>query len=761
MRRARWLILAAISIIVVFVGATYYARLARMAKDAPAAPKPLRTGLEATAEGWKFRKTDDNKRGPNGEPCPIVEVAAKNFQQIKEPSSFELEGVDLKHYRDCGKAFDQVKSDKASFDTSSGVMYSEGQVEIAMGIHPDEPEKYRLVKIVSSKVHYETRNGKAYTEEPAEFTFQKGSGKAVGADYDPAVRVLHLKSKVELHLNGKGPKAPPLHVQTDDLVYHESLSVVTLSPWAKLTRGTTRVEGEKSFVTLEEGVIRKVETDKAHGVQDDPGRKVEYAADHVTVLFNDDGQTEKVFGDNNAHLVSASDKGVTDVHSQKIELGMKADEQGSVLERALASGQAVVESKPVVKAGTPPPDTRILKSDVVELRMRTGGKEIDNVETHAPGTLDFIPNRPGQPKRNLAGEKFWIAYGPENQIQSFRAIKATTRTDNPPRNGKPVPPSTTSSEEFKAEFDPKTNQVARLEQTTNFRYQQGERKAQSDRALLDEKTDQITLLGSARVADPTGGANADKIVMNQKTSDFVADGHVTSTRVPDKKDKSSAMLSNSEPIQAKANRMTSRDNNQQIQYEGNAVAWQGANRIQADRIDIDRDEEKMHAKGSVISQFVDKPKTKGKDGKPLPAPQQTQAVFTVVKAPEMIYTDDDRVAHYIGGAQMTRPDMNVKSREIKAYLNDSDADSSLDRAIADGSVVIVQNKPGRTVTGTSEHAEYYAADSKVILTGGQPKFVDTLKGTTTGEKLTYFANNDRLLVNGVETKRAESIILRK
>ena len=79
MRRARWLILAAITIIVFALGSTYYARLARLAKDAPAAPKALKPGMDATAEGWHFRKTDDKKRGPNGEPCPVVEVTAKSF----------------------------------------------------------------------------------------------------------------------------------------------------------------------------------------------------------------------------------------------------------------------------------------------------------------------------------------------------------------------------------------------------------------------------------------------------------------------------------------------------------------------------------------------------------------------------------------------------------------------------------------------------------------------------------------------------------
>ena len=49
------------------------------------------------------------------------------------------------------------------------------------------------------------------------------------------------------------------------------------------------------------------------------------------------------------------------------------------------------------------------------------------------------------------------------------------------------------------------------------------------------------------------------------------------------------MLSTDEMMQARAQHMTSTDNNQKIHYEGNAVAWQGANRVEADRLDIDRD----------------------------------------------------------------------------------------------------------------------------------------------------------------------------
>jgi lipopolysaccharide transport protein LptA len=163
----------------------------------------------------------------------------------------------------------------------------------------------------------------------------------------------------------------------------------------------------------------------------------------------------------------------------------------------------------------------------------------------------------------------------------------------------------------------------------------------------------------------------------------------------------------------------------------------------------------------VVSQFVDKPKKpkEGKDPRPGAAPPQT--TFTVVRAPEMTYTEESRTAVYKGGVVLNRPNMVVRSRELTAYLKDKDADSSLDKAFADGAVTILQTSPGRTRNGISEHAEYYADEEKIILERGQPKFIDSLQGTTQGQKLTYFVNDDRLLVNGTEAQRSSSVIRRK
>jgi lipopolysaccharide export system protein LptA len=194
--------------------------------------------------------------------------------------------------------------------------------------------------------------------------------------------------------------------------------------------------------------------------------------------------------------------------------------------------------------------------------------------------------------------------------------------------------------------------------------------------------------------------------------------------------------------------------------------------VEADRLDIDRDEGVMEAHGKVVSQFVDRDSNKDKGDKK-PGAKQVKAapktpagppIFTVVHAPELSYTEETRIAVYKGGVLLQRPDMTVTGKEIKAYLNDADADSSLNKTVSDGSVKIVSTAKGKTKTGTSEHSEYYADDGKVIMNGGRPLLLDSKNGKTQGtegDQLTWWADDDRLLVNGVPQNPVKSTIRRK
>jgi lipopolysaccharide export system protein LptA len=764
MRRISGLLLLAILAVIAVVVSQYVRAKAIETKNQTVPPVALRSGIDAASTDWIYRKDNGS--------CPQLELRAREMESAGEPASkLLLKKVQLRLFHKCGETYDFIRSEKAEFDKADGRMFSDGDVEITLavkntiagtvaGLLNEQVENPgRLLNIKATGVTVEVESGKARTEKKAEFHFDLGNGDAVGAAYDPTTRELELFSGVHLTWKGRDPKQKPMYVESGKLLYKEVESKVFLSPWAKLERDGLTLESGNAEVSLEKGAIRLVNALKAHGTDKLPNRELNFGADELAMNLTEKSQIEKIEGTGDAKLDTVSSTARTNVTTDRIELEFAVvPEEGSLLRTATATGNAVVESKPTA----PTQSTRILKAGSIVTHMRNNGEEIEAMETHTAGTLDLIPNTPGQPRRHLDAERMWIAYGEKNQLKSFRAVKAATDTRKPrPAKAKTdPPPALTWSQDLTAEFHPVSGELTKLDQWNDFRYKEGEREAKADHATLDAPSNLITLTRSsadpARAWDPTGSVTADKIVMHQETGDFTAEGKVSSTRLPDKKPdaaaKPNAMLAQDEPMQATADRMTSTERNQRVVYEGNATLWQTANRLQARRAVIDRTAKTLVAEGGVVSQFLDKK----------PNPRTKHVVNTVVRAEKLEYRDAERLAHYTGGARMIRDDLDVKSRELRAWLvEDAKGDSTLDRAFADGAVEIFQASPDRTRRGSSEHAEYYTAGEKLILNGGIAQMIDSVDGTTRGKQLTYFAGNDTLLVEGAITQPVVSRIRRK
>ncbi len=292
-----------------------------------------------------------------------------------------------------------------------------------------------------------------------------------------------------------------------------------------------------------------------------------------------------------------------------------------------------------------------------------------------------------------------------------------------------------------------------MEQWGDFRYQQGEREGRAERAVLDSAKNSILLTGGARLWDPTGSLAADQVALNQRTGDVAAEGNVASTREPERDSKPTAVLSASEPFHAKAARMTMTGGRRLIRYDGDVVLWQGGNRIEAEAVEIDRAAGTLSARGNVRSRFVEQAGGAKKRASP---------VTTLIRAPQLFYTDKSRTARYAGGVTMLRAGLQVSASELRGvFATAKDGSTELETAYADGQVHIAESEPGRSRTGSAEHAEYSVSEGKVVLTGGSPEFIDSLRGSTRGRELTWYAESDRLLVEGSEGQPAFSRILRK
>ena len=317
--------------------------------------------------------------------------------------------------------------------------------------------------------------------------------KAVGAEYDPNAHELHLKSDVSLSWRGKNSKTKPMRVEAGEAYYYEKDSKVTLLERSKFTRGALRVQGGNAEVLLSKGAVQDITAVAASGVQEDAGRRIEFSADQLHMLFGDGMAVKTIQGQNHGKLVSTANGTRTTVTSDRLDLAFAPSTRESILTKATAAGKTIVEARPLPQANETLPDTRILRSDIVLLQMRTGGQEIEKVETQSPGTVDFVPNRQGQPKRSVQAERMWITYGPQNRIQTFLAANVNTRTEKPGQ----AMPQLTQSKALLAAFDPKTSEMTQLDQTTDFRYEEGARHATGNHAVLEQSKDQITLDGSA------------------------------------------------------------------------------------------------------------------------------------------------------------------------------------------------------------------------------------------------------------------------
>ncbi len=756
MRSLRWLLLVAMIGIAVAVGVIYRASFFRARANRRAVPPALALNVSGDAYEYEWSQNGNTH----------VKIKAKHMVQSADNSRTQLTDVELQIFQKGDKKYDRIRCPEALLTVADHKLYAPGEAEITLDVPAKGDPPHPLTSIKAAGVNFDSQNGQALTDKHVTFAFDGGDGTAEGASYDPPTHSLHLMREVAINLKGKEPGSVPMRVEAGDLTYDEKEGLVHLGPWSRMKHGGTTIDAGASVVKLVNKKMDTVDAVNAKGTDNRPGREIEYAADTIHVHYVD-GLTEKINGTGNAKLVSHGKGSDTTMTGNTVDLFFNTDSGDSELASAVAHGNGMVESKPTPDPKGLTADTKIMKAEVLDLYMRPGGKDLSRVHTQTPGTLEFVPNQAARHRRILKATEMNVLYGEKNEIQSFHATAASTETypseEEKKRKKTGLDVAYTSSKVIDATFDDK-GQIQTMKQTDDFHYVDGERKAQSDFATLDQAKNIMNLENHARIADDTGTTIGDHIELQQTTGDFDARGHVSTTRLPDKKKATSDMLDKDEPTQGLADRVISADRNRTIHYVGNAVLWQSANRIQADKIDIDREKKSIVADGQVVSQFQDKDKSKDEPitaAKPKTLP--AQPAFTVVKAPHMVYTDQDRLAIYTGGTNFWRSTLTVKCVTLRAWLNcdDSDAYSRINHAFGDGTVEIVQVSSVRKRVGDSEHAEYYAEDGRVVLTEGEPKLSDSIKGVSTADKLTYFTDDDRLIEEGTKKKPVKTHLLKK
>jgi len=749
MKKTRWGLLALLVLAIATVVGGYHASRKRMRLLAPVRPAPLPAELQSLSKNWSWSRSEGDR--------PVVEARARDFRQIKEGARFELTEVELKIFSRSGDAYDLVRSQKAEFDPAAERLHSLGPVTLLLGVPAASPSPAKgRVEIRTAGLTYDNKTGITSTDQPVRFQFEQGEGASTGAQYDPARRYLWMKSQVEVSglpsLSGatSGPEprraARPMRLRAGELHYYEAEQKIEMRPWSSLERGDQGIQAADATVWLEQGALKKVGANRAEGWNLGPGREVRFGGDRLEAHFTPEGAIASAAGQGNARLVSRAAAGLTRVTGGRVDLEFQTRPGTEEIELTTAR----VREQARMESG---PETRVLAAEELKLVMRPGGEEVETVETLGAGRLELAPSQPGQWKRTLTADRISARYARGNRVEQLRASgQAHLRSDPPAaeaeRRGARPQPRQSWSDNLDAVFDPASGQMRELRQWSNFRYQEGPRQAKAAGAKFELAEDRITLESEARVWDESGSTSADLLVLEQRQDRFRAEGNVTSTH-RERAGSSSGSLpaqawfSPGQPVHAASVRFHSDQRNRLLRYRGAARLWQPGNSLQAEEIDLDRTGRTLSARGGVVSILTEQDDRRN-----------LRPRVVTISADSLEYWDEGRRALYSGGVLLRRDSLTVRSAELEAFLRPAEAagngQSRLERALARGQVEIVEtaaagSSPRR---GRAEQAEFFSADQKVILRGGSPTLEQPDRGSTRGEELTYYLDQERLLVSG-------------
>jgi lipopolysaccharide export system protein LptA len=695
----------------------------------PDTPRNIPSGVEKSATGFNLSKSEGGKT--------LFTIHAASVQQYKEGGRAALHDVSITVFGRNQDRSDQIYGADFAYDPVAKVVSAEGEVRIDLeavstaatpAAGPAE-ETRNLIHVKTSALTFNENTGIAQTKAAIEFRVPEGNGSAVGATYDSHGGVLTLKSAVRI--TSTGPRKATITGQS-----------------ATITKNPSRIVMQSAKVEELQRVI---------------------SADKVTVFMGDDNNIERVVGSGNLHASSTGAKAF-EINAPEGELEMAGANQAR---RGILSGGVTFASKgnsPAAgKAGkillTFAADNRLSKAraeDSVQLKQGPAGK---SQELHAValdlsvkdgrrlekaitsgGPAEIVRDQaPG--KTTISAGHFETVFNDQNRPVSLYGTPDAKIVDSVP--GKPD--RILTSRELTAKFNDK-GEIISADQTGDFHYQEGTQTASAERAKYAAAEETIVLSGSPRVIDANQGITltAESIQLNRKSRNAFAQDNVKTTYSKMGAQPGGAMLGSADPIHVTGSSATMNSSTGVARYT-KARLWQGPNIVEAPTISFDRTKRSLQAQGGqggrVASVFVQK----DKNGKLTPVN---------VTSDRLSYVDAERRAVFSGNVVVHAQDAMITSATVQVILlpkkgqAENQSASQLERIEAQGDIKIEQGS--RKATGNK--LVYTAAEEKMVLTGTPeklPSIFDAERGQISGDSLTFFTHDGRVLVDSGETSKTE------
>ena len=455
-------------------------------------------------------------------------------------------------------------------------------------------------------------------------------------------------------------------------------------------------------------------------------------------------------------------------------------EDGVRLSQKRSQSGALVASASSSTAGGDAQDQDIdMTAPVMDFIVK-GGRQLERAETSGPPQI--LITQPGANQKTVVtAAKFTANFTEKNRLATLHGEPDARIISGKIVSGKMAasesgvapgqPNRVSTSKLLDVVFRPEGG-IASITQSGGVAYVDGAQKAWAQKGEYTAADQLLVLRGSPRVVDNGMTTTAQTIRMNRTTGDATAEGNVKSTYSELKAQPDGGMLASSDPIHVTSHAMTAHRSPALAVYTGDARSWQNANVVEAPTLQFDRDHRSLvaQAMGQDSVGTGLRPVRAGQS--PAPTQPLTQPVSTVlvqvdksgkatpvtVTSARLNYADAERKIFLDGGVTAKGNDTTLTGSQMTVFLlprSQSQAATAMspgtpgqvERIVAQGSVVITQ--PTRHATG--DHLEYTAADDKFVLTGGTPSIFDAERGKITGDSLTFYRHDDRVLVEGKET----------
>jgi lipopolysaccharide export system protein LptA len=728
-------------------------------------------------------------------------VSASKAVQFKQGGRAELHNVKIIVYgKDAGR-FDRISGDDFEYDPASGNVSAKGTVLIDLEANPEgmrhsdqsPPEQTKEpIHLETNGLVFNRNTGDASATGKVMFETPQASGSAVGIQYVAKTGTMNLLSAVALTVNR--PQA--VHLDADRGAISKQPREVVLTA-VRMVRERQRMQADQAtFFLRNDNTVDRI---LAEGdVRTDlGGRAVSNSSNSETrerseraelFLTGARNQLTTAVLSGNVQLASrdAASHGATGTQSAEAAAGrVTLHFSGQQILKTVHAEDGVRLSQKNNQNGTGTGGASLSAS---------GGSRSQDIEMTAP-VMDFIVKdgrlleraessgppqivitQPGANQKTVVtAAKFTAKFTEKNRLAALhgepdakivsglldatRAGTTTTKTEATKAGLAGTSDRVSTSKMLDVSFLPEGG-VSSLTQSGGVAYVDGPQRAWGERGVYTAADQMLVLSGSPRVVDTGMTTTAQMIRVNRTTGDAVAEGNVKSTYSDLKAQPDGGLLASSDPIHVTSRSMTAHHSPAIAMYTGDARLWQNANVVEAPTLQFDRDHRSLVAQAArqspaatqTLAQSVSTVLVQvDKDGKVTPV-HITSARLSYADAERRILLDGGVTAK-ASDATMTAQQMTVflRSRsKSEAGLNPG-APGQVERIVAEHSVVMTQ--PTRRATG--DRLVYTAAEGKFVLTGGPlsgpPSIFDAERGKTTGDSLTFYRHDDRVLVEGKET----------